>query len=293
VGLFPGMTCHFVASDGEIKNNIGQLIDDKAIITDYVNSYYIDQPEMERLAQTIASQLQSDASINTDFNPVAVSGFYQYWLNRFRMDIRTFNTFMVFLVILVVAGAAAASPSYSGMFAAGFTSTALQVILILSFQIVYGYIYRTIGLFTAVFMAGLAMGALLRGHIIRTVSARELVSLQLALAGLSALIPFLISLSTRLIQMPFLVHLVYLTAIGLVSLATGIVFSISANAPDTGSPVNIAVLYGSDLAGASLGALTTTLVLIPMAGITHVPYQAGLLNMLIAVIMIIRNRFRK
>jgi len=103
----------------------------------------------------------------------------------------------------------------------------------------------------------------------------------------------LVSLSARLIQMPFLVHLVYLTAIGLVSMATGIVFSISANAPDTRSPVNIAVLYGSDLAGASLGALMTTLVLIPMAGITHVPYQASLLNMLIAVIMIIRNRFRK
>jgi hypothetical protein len=84
IRIFPGLACYFVASDGELKGNVGQLIEDKHISTDYVNLYYIDQVEMDRLAQTISDQLHQNEEVNSDFKPVAVSGFYQYWLAAFR-----------------------------------------------------------------------------------------------------------------------------------------------------------------------------------------------------------------
>ena len=179
------------------------------------------------------------------------------------------------------------------MFAAGFTSSALQVILILSFQIVYGYIYRTIGLFTAVFMAGLAMGALFRRQIFGSPDKTGLIILQVILAGLSTLIPYLINLSASLIQLPFLVHLLYLSAIWLISVVTGMVFSLSADAACLPQKTNVPAVYGADLAGASLGAFMTTLLLIPLVGIKAAPYLTGLFNLLIALIMVVQQKASK
>ena len=293
IRIFPGLSCYFVASDHELKGNIGQLIEDEIISTDYVNSYYIDQAEMERFALTINNQLYPDEEMNSDFKPVAVSGFYQYWLNRFQLEINTFRYIILLVVLLIMAGIAMASPAYSGMFAAGFTSSALQVILILSFQIVYGYIYRTIGLFTAVFMAGLAIGALFRKQMIGSPQKAGLIYIQMVLAGLSALVPYLIGLSASLIQLPFLVHLLYLSAIWLISVVTGMVFSLSADTPGTATKTNVPAVYGADLAGASLGAFLTTLLLIPLAGIKGAPYLAGMLNLSVSLIMLVKHKILK
>jgi len=290
IRIFPGLACHFVASDRELNGNIGQLIENEDISTDYVNSYYIDQAEMERLAKAITDQLHLNEEMNTDFKPVAVSGFYQYWLNRSQMEINTFRYIILLVVLLIIAGTAIASPANSGMFAAGFTSSALQVILILSFQIVYGYIYRTIGLFTAVFMAGLAMGAMFRRQMFSSTDKTRLILLQVVLAGLSGIIPFLINLSASLIQLPFLVHLLYLSAIWFISVVTGMVFSLSLEFLGTGTKENVPAVYGADLAGASLGAFLTTILLIPVAGIKTAPYLTGLFNLLIALIMLVKQK---
>jgi spermidine synthase len=288
VRLFPGQSCYFVASDQPIKTNIDQLIEIKNIATDYVNSYYITEPELIRNSLTIKKQLKSSISTNTDFNPVAVSGYYHYWVRRFRLEFTTFRYLAVLLSIAVFLSLSVASPAYSGIFTAGFTSSSLQVILILSFQIVCGYMYRSIGLFTAVFMAGLALGALFRRQIIRPATG-GLVYLLLLQAGLSALVPLMISLSVYFSFMPILVHLNFLIMTGLISLSTGLVFSLSVEASHKQLAVKISGIYGSDLAGASLGAFMTTLVLIHLAGMRSAPYTLCFLNVIVACIIVMRR----
>jgi spermidine synthase len=286
---FPGQNCYFVASDRELKTNIGQLIEYKNINTDYVNSYYIDEAEMIRNSMAIIKQLQPGIKINSDFMPIAVSGFYQYWFNRFRMEFKPFRFFAILIAAALIIVLAIASPAYSGMFAAGFTASALQVILILSFQIVCGYIYRSIGLFTAAFMTGLAMGAIFRRRLLPFTS-RKLVYLQLILAGLSASVPWIIEVSAGLNHNQVLVHLPFLFMIGFISFTTGIIFSLSVQASEKQVGGNISGVYGADLAGASLGAFLTILLLIPVAGIKSAPYLTGSLNLMVACILLFRRK---
>jgi spermidine synthase len=290
VSIFPGQNCYIVASDSGIKTNIGQLIEYKNIKNDYVNSYYIDEAEMLRNSSDIMKQLDPGVKPNTDFRPVAINGFYHYWLNRFHIEFRSFRLYALLVAALIILVLAFASPAFSGMFAAGFTGSALQVILILSFQIVCGYILRSIGLFTAVFMAGLAMGSMFRRKLLTSSSTRVLVYLQLILAGLSALVPVMVQFSDNINHLPVMVHLLYMVLILLISATSGIVFSISVNNSGIPKEVSLPQVYGADLAGSSLGAFVTILLLIPAAGIKPAAYLAGLLNGVVAVIMIIRFR---
>jgi spermidine synthase len=288
VRLFPGQNCYFVASDCNIKTNISQLIECKSINTDYVNSYYIDEAEMIRNSKILLKQLPHGIKINTDFRPIAVSGFYQYWVNRFRMEFNSFRLFAILAAAAIILGLTIASPAYSGMFAAGFTASALQVILILAFQIVCGYVYRSIGLFTAAFMTGLTMGAIFRRRFL-PFAAGGLVYLQLILAGLSVLVPWMIHVSVGLNHHPVMVHLPFLMMIGLISVTTGIIFSLSVQASGKEAGGNISGIYGADLAGASLGAFLTILLLIPVAGIKYAPYLTGSINLMVACILLIRR----
>jgi spermidine synthase len=290
VSLFPGLCSYFVASDLDIMTNIGKLIEYKNIKTDYVNSYYIDQKEMELRSWEITRQLLPDEKINTDFKPCAVSGFYQYWLNRFQMEFSSLRLYALLAVMVIFAGIVAAAPSYSGMFAAGFTSSALQLILILSFQIVYGYIYRSIGLFAAVFMTGLAMGSMFGRKVKQSASSRVPITMQLILTGISVLVPCMINLSAAIVHLPVLVHLLYLVAIWLISFTTGIVFSLSVHTTGKSGAIGIPAIYGADLAGASLGAFITILVMIPLVGIKSASLLSGLLNLMVASTMFIRKK---
>jgi hypothetical protein len=51
------------------------------------------------------------------------------------------------------------------IFVAGFTSIFVEIIVVLSFQIFYGYIYSMIGLIFTLFMLGLTMGAFIMQRI--------------------------------------------------------------------------------------------------------------------------------
>ncbi len=149
VHIFPGLKSYFVASDQKLSINICQIIENKSIPTDYVNFYYMDEPDMERRSQSITGQLNSKTEINADFKPTAVAAFDKYWLNRFQLSISSFKIAVMVVLLLIFLGMMFVSPLQGGMFAAGFTASSLQLILILAFQIVFGYIFKTIGLFAA------------------------------------------------------------------------------------------------------------------------------------------------
>ena len=47
------------------------------------------------------------------------------------------------------------------LFASGFAASALEVVLLLAFQVLCGSVYHQVGVIVTVFMAGLALGALI------------------------------------------------------------------------------------------------------------------------------------
>ena len=321
VHIFPGLKSYFVASDHNIKINIFQIIEDKSIKTDYVNYYYMDESDMERRSQNISGLLNSETEINADFVPAAVAAFDKYWLNRFQMSILSFRIAVAVALLLIFLGMMFISPLQGGMFAAGFSSSSLQLILILAFQIVFGYIFKTIGLFAAIFMMGLAAGAILHNRYMnrannmnhslekdnvemgfKPISALQMkrhrssqlrrysqTYMQLALAVIAFIIPGFIILAQAIIGWPNMLFLLFLVLTLAISVTTGITFSVLSNNPEISHGGKIRHIYGADLAGASLGALATSLLFIPAVGIKMASCLAGFLNIVVIFNTLIRQ----
>ncbi len=313
VHIFPGLKSYFVASDHNLDINILQIIEKKSIKTDYVNYYYMDESDMERRSQNISGLLNSETEINADFAPAAVAAFDKYWLNRFQMSILSFRIAVVVALLLIFMVMMFISPLQGGMFAAGFSSSSLQLILILAFQIVFGYIFKTIGLFAAIFMMGLAAGAILHSRYmnrvrkmnlplemnnvetgLKPVSASQMrrhrqIYMQLALAVIAFAIPGFIILAQGIIDLPNLLFLLFLVLTLAISVTTGITFSVLSNNPEISKGGNIRHIYGADLAGASLGALATSLLFIPAVGIKMASCLAGFLNIVVIFNTLIRQ----
>lgn len=281
VHIFPGLKSYFVASDHKLSTNILQIIENKSIKTDYVNFYYMDEPDMERRSEDISGQLNSKTEINADFVPTAVTAFDKYWLNRFQLSINSFRISVVVILLMIFIGMMFVSPLQVGMFAAGFSASSLQLILILAFQIVFGYIFKTIGLFAAVFMMGLALGSILHTRYL---------NLQLSLAAIAFIIPGFILLAQAIIAWPQVLFILFLFLTLAISVVTGITFSVLSGNPAVSQGGNIRHIYGADLAGASLGALATSLLFIPAVGIKMASCLAGLLNLLVFFSLVFRQK---
>jgi spermidine synthase len=308
VHIFPGLKSYFVVSDHELSTNICQIIENKSIQTDYVNFYYLDEPDMERRSLSISGQINSKTEINADFVPTAVAAFNKYWLNRFQLSISSFKIAVVVVLLLIFLGMMFVSPLQGGMFAAGFSASSLQLILILAFQIVFGYIFKTIGLFAAIFMMGLALGAILHtryeNHALKinnvemgskpisTSQSRRYnqIYLQLSLMAIAFIIPGFIFLAQTIMAWPRLLFLLFLLLTLAISIVTGITFSVLSGNPAARQGGNIRHIYGADMAGASLGALATSLLFIPSVGIKMASCLAGLLNLVVIFNIVFRQK---
>ncbi|HWR73568.1 MAG TPA: hypothetical protein VN604_10390, partial [Nitrospirota bacterium] len=126
--------------------------------------------------------------------------------------------------------------------------------VILAFQAAFGYVYEAIGLLIAVFMAGMAAGAILLRDaspplsVLRTLQGATLILLLLA--------------------PPLLVNEAAYYALNfLIGAAGGGEFAAATRAVrGGGSAATAGKLYALDLAGSFLGALLCTVVLVPLYG---------------------------
>jgi spermidine synthase len=150
-----------------------------------------------------------------------------------------------------------------GVFIAGFTGMALEILLLFMYQTAYGNLYRDMALIMAGYMAGLAAGSRIEKSFPLGTN-RMMVLSQLTLAVLAGLVYplFLLRIPSSLAGSCFALYA------GLCGAAAGIQF-ISANrlAGAETSPRTAGSLYGLDLAGSALGAVTTAAFLLPILGL--------------------------
>jgi spermidine synthase len=143
------------------------------------------------------------------------------------------------------------------IFASGFAASALEVVLLLAFQILAGSVYRQLGVIVTVFMAGLAVGA--------WVANRYRLKLSLLAAGIAVIATALPFALPRLGGAP-LAGVAALTFV--VALLVGMEFPSATRTQTCDVAGTAARLYTADFVGASLGALVASTLLIPLLGVT-------------------------
>jgi len=264
-----------------LKDNIDKRKLDLIYVNDYLFDYNLTFQKMSYLSSRIK---ESKGVLNTDLKPVCyyftsilwggvISGAWKNLL------IKLFNLnplFFLLPLIVVFLYYKRRSIVYLSVLSVGASEISAEVILIILFQISYGYLYGWIGAIIAFYMLGLALGTLfylrstwIKGNFIKILSNVEFIMSVyfaviillafLKIPGARVLIPFLIFFGGFMGGLHF--------------------------------PLSIAILrrrragivYGVDLIGSSLGALITSILLIPILGVVFTLLIFVLLNLLVGI----------
>jgi len=164
----------------------------------------------------------------------------------------------------------------SAIFMAGFTSIFLEIIIVLSFQIFYGYIYSKIGLILTLFMLGLALGAFLiqKRASQKRINFKSLILIQLFQVILVSFLLFLVLYFSSLkmySQIPppeFLVEVLLLMVITFSGILGGMEFTLANHLfLERRTTKRSGTGYSIDLFGSSLSSILASAILIPLLGI--------------------------
>jgi len=281
VEVIPGDSLMFLASTSQIdmqKETLLGRFDKRNISNHYVITSYIEYKLQAKRRAELKKLLEATpgVKINRDFRPSTCYYFTNFWLDKFASPSSYLAVVILFLIIAfgiikkrrrLFSFAEKKEPIL--IFFLGFISILLELILLLGYQIISGYVYWQMGILFASFMAGLFLGSLLANQF-KNNSRQEyfisLVILCLIIIGLSLsvayLLPYFIYLTT--LQKIF-IFAALLVLIGIIVGAAFVIagFLISGNE----IMIKAGSLYAADLWGAGLGAILTTNFIAPFFGI--------------------------
>ena len=321
VATIPGDTVHFFAAAraGSLTNDSRELIARlraRHIRTSYVREYYLPYRMMPDRVLDLESQIRPDADTRTDrdFAPVAYYFDVALWSTRFNTAYRrvfqtmaavrflsvTLTLALVFfgLVALLRWLPAAENRSRASagfcVAAMGFTLIGLEMLLLLAFQAIYGYVYQQLAIIIAGFMLGMTLGSrwglraaapatgqrdVHRLFLLQLVAALSPVLLYALFDALAAIKnPANVFLASQIL-FPVLAVLCGLFGGYQFPVATRIFFSNSnrkASGPGT--------LYALDLAGACVGAIVLSSYLVPVFGFRETAWLMAVVNLAPAVL---------
>jgi spermidine synthase len=260
VKIIPGENDYFLASDSLINIHISDLASDRSVENAYVNQYYMDDASIGERSRYIEQNIIKQNIINSDKRPLPVFFHTLKFLSQFNQQSIFYLLLPVLILILPVFFMRTVSV---GIFVTGFTGSAIELLLIFSFQTFYGYVYSAIGLIIAVFMGGLAFGSLLGSRI--GVNRKHFLLAQGFLITYALLFPLFWDLQT-VISGGFFQLFIFFTITFLLAAIVGFQYVAGTSIYKAEISKAATTLYGADLLGSSLGVITITLVLLPVLG---------------------------
>lgn len=286
VRMVPGGRVFFLASEGPLHLDIAARLEQRNLSTQLVNRNYLDAIlAPDRLAD-LDRAVASPAEINRDFNPVLYHHYLQHWLSQFGVG----GGLMMAALVLAFAACLVVLPALPRViFVSGFAASALEIVLLLGFQVLYGSLYQQVGLVVTVFMTGLALGGLIanRGALNPHRAGQWVLGLALGVAVLGAILPVAlprVGIADTLLGSSWPGQLLILGGTFVLSLLVGAQFPLASLAAAGGGPVTGARLFSADLIGAALGALAVSTWLIPLFGVVNVCLLTAGLNIAAAAL---------
>ncbi len=290
--VFPGEKNYYVASDEPVEYSITEKFAEKGIENLYMNTYYLDDNLITQRANQILSVLNTSARINRDFFPVSYFKQIKLWISQFKINRYLMYTGLLLLSILFILFVIKANPANLGMFSAGFTASSMEILILIAFQVIYGYIYLAMGVFFAAFMAGLALGTLFRKKIFSGITIKSLLFLQLMIGLLVFLSVPLLFLMKKYAANHGLVYIICILLLFIIAFLVGGYFSMSSVIQTEKTRIVAAKVYATDLLGSATGALITSVVLIPQFGLYITIVITGGLSLLTMLFIYLKTKLK-
>jgi spermidine synthase len=254
--ILPGERAFFLSSDAELSPDIPALLARKSIQTSYVEGFYYGNVTKERIAD-LQSKLDRHALINADFEPRIMSILFQEWFMKYGTSPKIF---ILVLVALTLVYLIFLRREEYVLFSTGLTTMGMEMLIIFSFQVMYGYVYLKVGAIVTAFLLGLLPGALVGNSQYGRTLGRLVVS---EVTLLCLLLVFFTWSSFFRGELPSLCFLAYGF---LFSFFCGYQFPLAASIiGEKESPA--ASCFAADLTGAAVGTLVTGTLLLPLRGL--------------------------
>lgn len=194
--------------------------------------------------------------------------------------------------------ASAASEKPKAISTTGMTELAFQVVILLAFQIIYGYLYYNIGLLLSCFMGGLVLGSWLITNRLERLKDDYglLIKVQLAISVYPLLLPLVFYALNKVTASTIAAWLgsnLVFPALPVISgFVGGVQFPLANKIilKDTSAIGRTAGLtYGMDLLGSAAGALLVSAFLVPLLGIAQTCLAVALLNTVVLTVLLVKK----
>lgn len=301
IRAIPGETNLFLASPSAKISTaeptlIAQRMQDRNLKTKLLTDFYIQYRLDKARANWLLNSLDQvpEVKLNQDLTPVGLFYDISLWStlvsDRFEDIVRLMGktnlwVFLIPLATLLVAFLAIKKRIRTmgiasvaiGIVTTGFAGMAFAMVLILTFQSLYGYVYQMIALLIAAFMVGLAIGSTVMIRIMSRITNNKslFIKLEFLILVYSVIVPVIL-----IVFQSYLAHTVMFALIQAIipvlSLVSGVL--VGSEFPlankiyfkGTGRVGEVAgALYACDLVGAWVGTLIVGIWLIPVMGIVN------------------------
>lgn len=324
VTAIPGETVHFFAARhaGILASNADELLARlraRNLNTTYVSEAFIPFRMAPDRLLDLDTQIRPlpATPVNHDFAPVAYYFDVALWSSQFSPGYRRlfrvlagvrFETLMAALGVLLAALVASVRlvtqrPRRLRLAAGfctastGFAMIGLEMLVLLAFQAVYGYVYQQLAVVIAAFMAGMALGSWLAMRRTAPAGMRVLAATQVLAAAAPLLMLGVFETIGRANTNPALVASRFaFPAMALISgMLGGFEFPIASRiffgATETAgtAPRRPGTLYALDLAGSCLGALLFSVWFIPVFGFLRTALLSALVSLAPAAMAMIAD----
>ena len=140
--MLPAGKIYFLASDGPLTMQIAERIEQQGIRTQLVGRHYLDGVLTPDRLAAVRRAVTPDAPLNTDFNPILYYYHLRYWMSQFKVR---FGFLEGVLGLMLIVGLLRARPVSFAIFTTGLAASALEVVLLVGFQVLYGCVYHQVG----------------------------------------------------------------------------------------------------------------------------------------------------
>ncbi|NTW32084.1 MAG: fused MFS/spermidine synthase [Bacteroidetes bacterium] len=285
--IIQGGKNYFIASDASLNANITELVEKRGIENIYVNKYYLNDSNIKVKMNTILKFIDKNSDINLDFHPVVYYHQLRYWMSHFKTNYYfLFGIFFLLLLVFLVR----LNPVNLCMFTNGFAASSIEVILLITFQIIYGYVYQMIGVIIMLFMAGLALGSLYINKKAKIYSVIKFLKIQTGIVIYSFVLPFILIILNLLGKNPYIIEAAFIFLILVIGILTGMGYSLTSKISKKDISSIAAETYGADLFGSAIGALLLSAFLLPLLGIFEVCFLTGLINIFSGIILFAKRK---
>ncbi len=293
--ILPAAKATYIATEYEVQGRIRDLLKEEIhkrnLNLTYVNSYYFDYNlNEERIEYVRTSIARSNPYVNSDLKPVCYyfsavlwGGIVSQNLKNIFMKLFGLHPALFFLLLIPVLFLLYhRSVVYLSVFAVGATSISVELILLILFQVFYGYVYAWLGVIIGLFMLGVTSGTLLfmrlkNGNFL--LNSNQTSVLFLSNIQISIGFYLLMIILFAVLRIPNANYIIaMLIFIG--GFLGGIHFPLSI---EILGPEKAGILYGVDLLGAGFSAILTAMIFIPIVGIIYSLIVFVLLNLFVAI----------